>query len=94
MGDAFAFPRVHELIGKLGRRHGTQDTSEIGDLPPKGQGDLPRPLEDGTFRPVGSLKVELKPSRSQTGMHCGSEDLASQTKCKKCKCDARGVQLH
>jgi DNA-binding NtrC family response regulator len=31
---------------------------EIGDLSPKGQGDLLRVLEDGTFRMVGGTKLE------------------------------------
>jgi DNA-binding NtrC family response regulator len=37
---------------------GTLFLDEIGDLSSRGQGDLLRVLEDGTFRPVGSHKVE------------------------------------
>jgi DNA-binding NtrC family response regulator len=37
---------------------GTLFLDEIGDLSPKGQGDLLRVLEDGTFRMVGGTKLE------------------------------------
>lgn len=37
---------------------GTLFLDEIGDLSSRGQGDLLRVLEDGTFRPVGSQKLE------------------------------------
>jgi DNA-binding NtrC family response regulator len=37
---------------------GTLFLDEIGDLSPKGQGDLLRVLEDGTFRPIGSTRQE------------------------------------
>ena len=36
---------------------GTLFLDEIGDLPAKGQGDLLRVLEDGTFRPVGGTQL-------------------------------------
>jgi DNA-binding NtrC family response regulator len=36
---------------------------EITDLPPKGQADLLRVLEDGIFRPLGSQKVERADAR-------------------------------
>src|SRR5207249_7672536 len=36
---------------------GTLFLDEIGDLPPKGQGDLLRVLEDGTFRMVGGTEL-------------------------------------
>ena len=36
---------------------GTLFLDEIGDLPPKGQGDLLRVLEDGTFRMVGGSEM-------------------------------------
>jgi DNA-binding NtrC family response regulator len=36
---------------------GTLFLDEIGDLSPKGQGDLLRVLEDGTFRTVGGTKL-------------------------------------
>ena len=36
---------------------GTHFLDEIGDLPPKGQGDLLRVLEDGAFRMVGGTKL-------------------------------------
>lgn len=42
---------------------GTLFLDEIGDLSRKGQGDLLRVLEDGTFRPVGSQKVERATAR-------------------------------
>lgn len=42
---------------------GTLFLDEIGDLSGKGQGDLLRVLEDGTFRPVGSHKVERANAR-------------------------------
>jgi DNA-binding NtrC family response regulator len=37
---------------------GTLFLDEMGDLSAKGQGDLLRVLDDGTFRPVGSQKLE------------------------------------
>ncbi|MBE2281872.1 MAG: sigma-54-dependent Fis family transcriptional regulator [Prosthecobacter sp.] len=42
---------------------GTLFLDEIGDLSRKGQGDLLRVLEDGTFRPVGSQKLERATAR-------------------------------
>jgi DNA-binding NtrC family response regulator len=42
---------------------GTLFLDEIGDLSRKGQGDLLRVLEDGTYRPVGSQKVERANAR-------------------------------
>jgi DNA-binding NtrC family response regulator len=42
---------------------GTLFLDEIGDLSGKGQGDLLRVLEDGTYRPVGSQKVERATAR-------------------------------
>lgn len=49
------------VADKLGRFQladgGTLFLDEIGDLSPKGQGDLLRVLEDGTFRMVGGTKM-------------------------------------
>lgn len=49
------------VADKLGRFQladgGTLFLDEIGDLPAKGQGDLLRVLEDGTFRMVGGTKL-------------------------------------
>ncbi len=42
---------------------GTLFLDEIGDLSRKGQGDLLRVLEDGTYRPVGSHKIERANAR-------------------------------
>ncbi|MDI1313831.1 sigma-54 dependent transcriptional regulator [Prosthecobacter sp.] len=42
---------------------GTLFLDEIGDLSRKGQGDMLRVLEDGTYRPVGSQKVERATAR-------------------------------
>ena len=42
---------------------GTLFLDEITDLPPKGQADLLRVLEDGIFRPLGSQKVERADAR-------------------------------
>lgn len=42
---------------------GTLFLDEIGDLSRKGQGDLLRVLEDGTYRPVGSQKIERANAR-------------------------------
>ncbi|HWB06511.1 MAG TPA: sigma-54 dependent transcriptional regulator [Verrucomicrobiales bacterium] len=44
-------------------RGGTLFLDEIGDLSGKGQGDLLRVLEDGTFRPIGSQKLERADAR-------------------------------
>ena len=48
------------IVSKPGRfqlaEGGTLFLDEIGDLPPKGQGDLLRVLEDGTFRMVGGTE--------------------------------------
>jgi len=43
---------------------GTLFLDEITDLPPKGQADLLRVLEDGIFRPLGSQKVERADARA------------------------------
>ena len=42
---------------------GTLFLDEITDLPPKGQADLLRVLEDGIFRPLGSQKVQRADAR-------------------------------
>jgi DNA-binding NtrC family response regulator len=42
---------------------GTLFLDEIGDLSRKGQGDMLRVLEDGTYRPVGSQKMERANAR-------------------------------
>src|SRR5260370_14740850 len=42
---------------------GTLFLDEITDLPPKGQADLLRVLEDGIFRPLGSQKVQRADTR-------------------------------
>ena len=50
---------IGDRPGRFQLAHGgTLFLDEIGDLSPKGQGDLLRVLEDGMFRPVGSIKLE------------------------------------
>ncbi len=53
---------------------GTLFLDEIGDLSPKGQGDLLRVLEDGTFRMVGRLGVDPR----QCASDCGYEQEAAR----------------
>lgn len=55
---------ISDKPGRFQLAHGgTLFLDEIGDLPPKGQADLLRVLEDGIFRPVGSHKVERADAR-------------------------------
>jgi DNA-binding NtrC family response regulator len=50
---------ISDRKGRFQLAHGgTLFLDEIGDLSAKGQGDLLRVLEDGTYRPVGSHKTE------------------------------------
>jgi DNA-binding NtrC family response regulator len=55
------------LHSRLGRFHqagdGTLLLDEIGDLSPKGQGDLLRVIEEGTFQRVGHSEVEHNRAR-------------------------------
>jgi transcriptional regulator with PAS, ATPase and Fis domain len=49
---------THTRPGRLQMAHGgTLFLDEIGDLSPKGQGDLLRVIEDGTFRMVGGTDL-------------------------------------
>src|SRR5207302_7394355 len=49
---------ISDRQGRFQLAHGgTLFLDEIGDLSPKGQGDLLRVLEDGTFRMVGGTKL-------------------------------------
>ena len=55
---------VGDRKGRFQLAHqGTLFLDEITDLPPKGQADLLRVLEDGIFRPLGSQKVERADAR-------------------------------
>jgi DNA-binding NtrC family response regulator len=55
---------ISDRKGRFQLAHqGTLFLDEITDLPPKGQADLLRVLEDGIFRPVGSQKVERADAR-------------------------------
>ena len=55
---------ISDRKGRFQLAHqGTLFLDEIGDLSPKGQADLLRVLEDATFRPVGSQKVERADAR-------------------------------
>jgi DNA-binding NtrC family response regulator len=55
---------ISDRKGRFQLAHrGTLFLDEIADLPPKGQSDLLRVLEDGIFRPVGSQKVERSDTR-------------------------------
>lgn len=55
---------ISDRKGRFQLAHqGTLFLDEVGDLSPKGQGDLLRVLEDGIFRPVGSQKVEHADAR-------------------------------
>jgi DNA-binding NtrC family response regulator len=55
---------ISDRKGRFSLAHnGTLFLDEIGDLPPKGQADLLRVLEDGIFRPVGSQKIERADAR-------------------------------
>ena len=55
---------ISDRKGRFQLAHnGTLFLDEITDLPPKGQADLLRVLEDGIFRPVGSQKIERADAR-------------------------------
>ena len=54
--------------------HGTLFLDEIGDLSLKGQGDLLRVLEDGVYRPVGSIRQKRADVRIIAASH---HDLAA-----------------
>jgi len=55
---------ISDRKGRFQLAHnGTLFLDEIADLPPKGQADLLRVLEDGIFRPVGSQKIERADAR-------------------------------
>jgi DNA-binding NtrC family response regulator len=55
---------ISDRKGRFQLAHrGTLFLDEIGDLSPKGQADLLRVLEDASFRPVGSQKVERADAR-------------------------------
>jgi len=49
--------------------HGTLFLDEIGDLSLKGQGDLLRVLEDGVYRPVGSMQPKRADVRVLAATH-------------------------
>jgi len=49
--------------------HGTLFLDEIGDLSLKGQGDLLRVLEDGVYRPVGSIRQKRADVRIIAASH-------------------------
>jgi DNA-binding NtrC family response regulator len=49
--------------------HGTLFLDEIGDLSLKGQGDLLRVLEDGSYRPVGSMRPKRADVRVVAATH-------------------------
>ncbi len=55
--------------------HGTLFLDEIGDLSVKGQGDLLRVLEDGVFRPVGSIRPKRADARIIAASHRSLDDL-------------------
>ena len=56
---------ISDRKGRFQLAHqGTLFLDEITDLPPKGQADLLRVLEDGIFRPLGSQKVERADARA------------------------------
>jgi DNA-binding NtrC family response regulator len=55
---------ISDRKGRFQLAHnGTLFLDEITDLPPKGQADMLRVLEDGIFRPVGSPKIERADAR-------------------------------
>jgi transcriptional regulator with PAS, ATPase and Fis domain len=55
---------ISDRKGRFQLAHeGTLFLDEIADLSPKGQADLLRVLEDASFRPVGSQKVERADAR-------------------------------
>ena len=55
--------------------HGTLFLDEIGDLSVKGQGDLLRVLEDGVFRPVGSIRPKRADARIIAASHLSLDEL-------------------
>ena len=69
---------------------GTLFLDEIGDLPAKGQGDLLRVLEDGTFRPVGGTQLLHVNVRIVAATNKRLQDVAAasfmifSTGCKSC----------
>jgi DNA-binding NtrC family response regulator len=55
---------ISDRKGRFSLAHnGSLFLDEIADLPPKGQADLLRVLEDGIFRPVGSQRTERADAR-------------------------------
>ena len=59
---------------------GTLFLDEVGDLSPKGQGDMLRVLEDGMFRPVGGEKLERADVRLITATNKILEDESMKGK--------------
>lgn len=55
--------------------HGTLFLDEIGDLSPKGQGDLLRVVEEGTFQKVGGSEIEQSHARLIAATNRNLEEL-------------------